>query len=38
MGFGALDALAIRGYELSIERLRSWHEGRGAATARKEQG
>lgn len=35
MEFGALEPLVTRGYELSIERLRSWYEGRSGVAARK---
>jgi hypothetical protein len=37
MEFSALDPLAAQGYELSIERLRSWHEKRFAAVTRTSQ-
>jgi hypothetical protein len=35
MEFGALDPLVIRGYESSIERLRSWYEGWRATDGRE---
>jgi predicted acylesterase/phospholipase RssA len=35
MEFGAFEPLVSRGYELSIERLRSWYEGRSGVATRK---
>ena len=37
MEFGALDPLVTRGYEASIERLRSWYESRKDAATRNDQ-